>query len=220
MPIGGSLLKPITLIELQENYYYKTDLIKLCREYHLPTYGTKAELINYLSAYLSGTPANEIHTNRSNQHRSTLKAEEITLDTKLIGSGFSFNTEARKFFAAYFKVDHFSFKKEMAIIKRQAEINNDQSITVGDLIKQSTILTHNIGQKQQLLSNDEEQTYQWNNFVKDFCQSPESQNFTNKLKVAAILWQHVKLSKQPKRYSDKLLNIYASEVATYSKLIN
>lgn len=53
---------------------------------------------------------------------------------KLIGSGFSFNNEARRWFANYFGVKNFSFKKEMAIIKRKAEAEDDTKITVRDLI--------------------------------------------------------------------------------------
>ena len=208
----------ITLTEFKEHYFYKTDLIKLCHEYHLPTYGTKAELNHYLYLYLTGTPVSKIKPHRTIQKKTPLTADENTLNTKVVGSGFSFNNEARKFFADYFNVDHFSFKKEMAIIKRQAEADNNTSMTVNDLIKQSMLLKKNSTEKFNIIAKTpEETTYQWNNFVKDFCQSPESNNFTNKLKVAAILWQNVKKSNQPKKYSNKLIQKYASKINDFRK---
>lgn len=211
-------MEKITLKEFKENYFYKTDLIKLCHEYRLPTYGTKAELNHYLYLYLTGTPANEINPKRTAQTKKTLTANDITLETKLVGSGFSFNNEARKFFADYFNVEHFSFKKEMAIIKRQAETDNDTNMTVRDLITQSMTLKECDRQRlKALTSTNEESTYQWNNFVKAFCQSSESHQFTNKLKVAAILWQHVKESKQSKQYSDELVKKFTVEINPFRK---
>lgn len=208
----------ITLTEFKENYFYKTDLVKLCREYHLPTYGTKAELNHYLYLYLPGTPAADIRPRRIVQKKSTLTAAEITLDTKLVGSGFSFNNEARNFFANYFNVERFSFKKEMAVIKRQAEVDNDTEITVGDLIARSMDLKKNGKRRVKVLTKtSEEPTYQWNNFVRDFCQSETSQAFTNKLKVAALLWQHVKVSKSPKKYSPELIQKYAAEINPFRR---
>ena len=208
----------LTLSDFEETYFYKNELINLCREYHLPTYGTKAELSEYVYLYLSGTPADKIKAYRTNKQESHLKADEITLDTKLIGSGFSFNNEDRKFFADYFNVEHFSFKKEMAIIKRQAETDSDGDMTVGDLIGQFQKLQSNETQRLAILNkNNEESTYEWNNFVKEFFNSPESHCFADKLKVAAVLWQHVKQSKRPKRYSPDLIKKFASEINWFRK---
>jgi len=50
----------LTVKEFREKYFYKTDLIRMCREFGLPTYGTKAELNSYIIAYLSGTPVEKI----------------------------------------------------------------------------------------------------------------------------------------------------------------
>lgn len=186
----------LTRKTFQETYFYKTELIKLCRQYGLPTQGTKAELTHYINQFLTGTPANKVAAVRTHSSKPTLKANQISLDTPVVGAGFSFNQEARKFLKAYYSVKQFSFTKEMAIIKRRAQATHDLTLTVGELLAQaeslrahpSSILAH----------NPEEQTYQWNRFVKDFCRSPQSQAFTKKLKAAALLWQHVKRSKGPK----------------------
>ena len=60
-------MQKLTLKGFKENYYYKTDLEKLCKQYKLPSYGTKAELNHYLQLYLSGKPPQEIKAVRSPQ---------------------------------------------------------------------------------------------------------------------------------------------------------
>ena len=124
---------PHTLSEFTQNYYYKTELVKLCQQYNLPTSGTKAELNSYIIKYFKGIPSSQI---RNNSKHRPLPYSKISLDTKLINSGFCFNNAARKWFADYFGVKKFSFSKKMAIIKRKAEAENDEKATVGDLIQQ------------------------------------------------------------------------------------
>ncbi|MCL0312285.1 SAP domain-containing protein [Apilactobacillus sp. TMW 2.2459] len=201
----------LTLEAYHQQYFYKTELVQLCRQHKLPTYGTKAELNSYLEQFLSGTPANQIHSKRPNHNKSRhqLTTDEISLTTKLLDPGFSFNQAARQFFANYFHVQKFSFKKSMAVIKRKAEAEHDTQITVDDLIQQMQVPLED--------KNHEESTYQWNHFVRDFCHSTSSNSFNNQIKVAAILWQHVKNSKQPKVYHDDLVNKYYDEIKIYQK---
>ncbi|MCF6515344.1 hypothetical protein GSH19_04135 [Lactobacillus sp. S2-2] len=201
----------MNLKDFNQTYFYKTNLIKLCKNFNLPTYGTKAELNDYIRLYLSGIDATQIHVNRKKHYDNKLLASDISLDTKLINSGFSFNKEARKFFGNYYNIDHFSFTKKMAIIKREAESNNDVNITVGDLINK-------IGSNNQIVNTTvEESTYQWNNFVSDFLTSNESNEFNDKLKVASILWKHVRDSSNEKIYTSNLINDYFSEINKYLK---
>lgn len=181
--------------DFKKQYWYKTDLQQLCREYHLPTYGTKAELENYITLYLKGTPANQIKPVRTApKNINHLNSSQIKTTTKLLNSGFSLNNEARKFFADYFGVDKFNFKKIMAIKMREVQKNQDQMATVQDLIN----LVNNQNSTSSLITA-EEKTYQWNNFVKDFRSDPQSNNFTQPLKVAAILWKITKNNEQPSK---------------------
>lgn len=168
----------LTLKDFEQTYFYKTELIQLCKVYGLPTYGTKAELNKYLTLYLSGTPACDIKVNR--KHTTSRNKTKITLETRILGGGFSFNQEARKLFAEYFGKEGFSFKKEMAVIKRQAEHNGETEIT-----------------------------------VRDFCKSSESQNYHQKLKVAAILWEKVKNSKNDKKFEASLVQKYEKNISNY-----
>ena len=207
-----SIKIPKNITEVEHTYYYKTDIVKICKLLSLPASGTKAELNSYITAYLNGTPATQIKTKRKQKLRPSLTYEEINLDTKLIGSGFSFNNEARRWFANYLGVKNFSFKKEMAIIKRKAETEDDTKITVRDLIYH---IEH--WKQEEIESVTEEQTYQWNNFVRDFFEDPATKKYQDRLKVAAILWKLVRESSNNKIYSHGLLRQYEKEIHSYKK---
>jgi hypothetical protein len=101
-----------------------------------------------------------------------LKTEQINPQTKLLATGFKLNAEARKFFADYFQMSKFSFKKSMAIKMRQVQSDQDTSATVQDLI--------DAYQNKTLTDNEEEHTYQWNNFVKDFNHDERSKKYSQK----------------------------------------
>ena len=58
---------------------------------------------------------------------------------------------------------------------------------------------------------------QWNQFLKDFCADEFSNHYSNKLKVAAILWKEVRDSKNEKIYSKELLSEYAYKLEAYRK---
>lgn len=203
---------PKSITEFEHTYYYKIDLVKICKSLSLPASGTKAELNSYIIAYLNGTPATQIKPKRRQKSRRSLTYQEINLDTKLVGSGFSFNNEARSWFADYFGVKKFSFKKEMAIIKRKAEEENDTKITIRDLIYR---IEH--WNQEEIGAVAEEQTYQWNNFVRDFFRDPATKQYSERLKVAAILWRLVRTSHNRKIYSHDLLRQYEEEILVYKK---
>ncbi|MBD5805865.1 SAP domain-containing protein [Limosilactobacillus walteri] len=201
---------PNTLSEFTQKYYYKTELIKLCRRYKLPTSGTKAELNSYITKYLKGVPSSKIKPIRNNRKRHPLQYSEINLDTKLINSGFCFNNAARQWFADYFDVKKFSFSKKMAIIKRKAETEHDTEMTVGDLILEM----QNWDQSKTEISV-EERTYQWNNFVRDFFKDQATTQYKQRLKVASILWKEVRTSKKAKIYHHDLLKKYDRKIKEY-----
>lgn len=203
---------PKSITEFEHTYYYKTDLVKICKSLSLPASGTKAELNSYITAYLNGTPATQIKPKRKQKSRRSLTYQEINLDTKLVGSGFSFNNEARRWFANYFGMKNFSFKKKMAIIKRKAEAENDTKITIRDLIYR---IEH--WNQEEIGVVPEEQTYQWNNFVHDFFEDPATEKYQNRLKIAAVLWKLVCESSNNKIYSHGLLRQYEKEIRSYKK---
>lgn len=164
--------KKLSVEDFQKFYWYKTELVQICKDNQLPSYGTKAELNQYIIQYLSGIPQSQIKTVRTNTHMSSLKTEQINPQTKLLATGFKLNAEARKFFADYFQMSKFSFKKSMAIKMRQVQSDQDTSATVQDLI--------DAYQNKTLTDNEEEHTYQWNNFVKDFNHDERSKKYSQK----------------------------------------
>ncbi|OAD63996.1 hypothetical protein A7K95_00555 [Pediococcus parvulus] len=197
--------------EFLEHYWYKTELQTICRQNKLPTFGTKAELTSYLVAFLNGVPLSKIKIARKVTRQKSLKACEITPKTRLLDSGFSLNNEARQFFSNYFHTAQFSFKKVMAIKLREVQRTKDVTADVADLIN----LYLDAQNHKKSFNNAEESTYQWNNFVKGFCKDPQSANYSNKLKVAAILWQKVKLGRGTKQYKSILIHRYSTAIQNY-----
>ncbi len=56
-----------------------------------------------------------------------------------------------------------------------------------------------------------------NVLLKDFCSDECSADYSNKLKVASILWKEVKDSKNEKKYSRKLLDEHSHKIKNYRK---
>ena len=206
---GGMVLKA----DFFDHYHYKTELAALCREYHLAASGTKAELNQRLRAAMLGEPP-ETPT-RTSAPTDKVNLGAITLTTPLAGSGFAFNAAARRFFAAYFKTSKFAFTKPMAVVKRQAESRPELGLTVADLVAVYQATQTPSARKQFLAHNVEEQTYEWNRFVRDFFADHATVVFSSRLKVAAILWKNVKRSMTPKRCTHQLLSRYREEIARY-----
>lgn len=199
----------ITKENLRTNYWYKEDLQKFCREKRLPSYGTKAELLLYIEKYFNKVPLKKITPMRTQKKNGTLKWYEMSVNTKLLNTGFALNNEARKFFQYYFGVEKFSFRKNMAVKLREVETFNDSNATIQDLIDAYLDLTQ--------IKNSEEKTYEWNHFVRDFFSDSHSKQFCSKMKVASILWDEIKQSNGEKTYNSDLINKYQDKIQAYNK---
>lgn len=201
----------MTVEEFRKHYWYKTELQEICRKFKISPNGTKAELEEFIESFLLGNKPINVREEACKIRKSKHMTKEISPNTKLIGDGFKFNNEARQFFADYFNVKKFSFTKDMASALRNAEKNNDNNITVADLIE---IYINSKG-KNRPNKTLEQKTYQWNNFVKDFNDDEYSKKFTNKMKVASILWIKVRDNPIPKVYTHSLLVKYLSELKPF-----
>lgn len=180
--------KSLSAEEFLKHYWYKTELQAFSATYHLPTHGTKAELQDQIINFLSGgTIYNSPQKVTSKRLSNILK--EITLDTRLIQDGFKFDNTARKFFCKYFNVKKFSFTKEMASTLRKAEKDNDLEMTVRDLIQ--VYLDSKKDSTKKVITN-EDKTYQWNNFLKEFHKDENTKSLNNKMIVASFLWKQVR----------------------------
>jgi SAP domain-containing protein len=197
----------ITEHELREKYWYKHELVQLCKDYKIPHSGTKAALIARLHEYLkTGVIPQPIPKTR----RKTDRTSEITLDTYFLQEGLRFNQELRTFFCRTLGKQTVKFSKHMGTAVRNAE-QQGKDITVRELL--------NIWQHppKQPFETAEDKTYQWNRFVKDFHCSERSTLYRHPLKVAAILWRFVRKSREEKVYTDELLDRYQDNIKAYLK---
>lgn len=203
----------MSITSFKSLYWYKTKLIDICKTYQLPTYGTKNELTTYIVRFLQGKSVAGIKPIRHRRISGIQKPEDITPSTPILQSGLSLKHcyQAAFFVRIIYQVERFLFTKAMGIKMRQIEAAHDTDATVQDLIN-----TYNHSVKN-LTDNAEETTYEWNHFVHDFNQDARSKQFDEPLKVAAVLWNHVRDSTHSKVYRGQLLNDYHDELTPFLK---
>lgn len=97
----------------------------------------------------------------------------------------------------------------MATVIRKVKEDKDYSFTLCDMLEVY------YGRKEYAKYGNS--FCQWNQFYKDFCNDVASLSFSNKLKVASILWNEVRNSTREKVYNAKLLVEFADKVRKYRK---
>ena len=185
-------------------YWYREELSQICKSLGLEYRGTKQELNNIIHQYFLG---NKVE--KSVNKRKTKQVEVITLNTPLLFCGFSFNQKFRDYFSAVTGISPFKFSANMATAWRKVKRDKDISFTIQDMIK--------IYYGESDYAKYDSSACQWNQFLKDFCSDECSKFYSNKLKVASILWKEVKNSTNEKIYSRELLNKYEHKVIEYRK---
>ncbi|MBL3530552.1 hypothetical protein JMJ99_04155 [Companilactobacillus zhachilii] len=177
--------------EFETMYFYKAELQTICRNLNLNTSGTKFDLNQRIIKYINHEPQSN---SLSYQHHAI--ATDLKLSTQII-NGVKLNQQLRTFMADHYGKESFKFSKEMAVTIRETKANNDSSITI------QTLIDINDG-KLSVNTYKDDASYQWNQFVKDFCADSATESIHNKLKSAAILWKLVK-NTADKHYSHELL---------------
>ena len=199
---GGETLKvsrpefsrSMSVEEFNKHYWYKEELQKICRDYNISSKGTKAELKSRIECVLLDGDTTEICRKNTSNIRVDIPDNDIVLNidqnsddfaklrVKVI-NGFRFSAEWREF-------------------------------TVNDLLKVYKIGKQCKSTKEYPFDfmQPEEQTYQWNNFVRDFNRDARSKSFTDKMRVAAILWGKVRDNPGMKRYRSSLIDEYINEI--------
>lgn len=190
--------------EFKKYYWYREELSQICKSLGLEYRCTKKELNYIIEQYFMG---NKVEKFFSKAKKSQL--EVITLETPLLNCGFSFNQKFRDYFSAVTGVSPFKFNADMATAWRKVKRDNDEKFTIQDMIK--------IYYGESDYAKYDNSACQWNQFLKEFCADESSNNYSNKLKVAAILWKEVRNSKNEKIYSKQLLNEYRYKVEEYRK---
>ena len=190
--------------EFNKYYWYREELSQICKSLGLEYRCTKKELNYIIEQYFMG---NKVEKYLSKGKKS--QTEVITLETSLLYCGFSFNQKFRDYFSALTGVSPFKFNADMATAWRKVKRDNDINFTIQDMIK--------IYYGELDYAKYDNSACQWNQFLKDFCADESSNNYSNKLKVAAILWKEARDSKSEKNYSKQLINEYKYKVEEYRK---
>ena len=147
--------------EFIKYYWYREELMQICKSLGLEYRGTKQELNHIIEQYFKGN---------------------------LIKKRLTKNKKVNK-----------------KIVKRE----NNSAFTIRDLL--------NVYYGDLDYAKYDNSACQWNQFLKDFCADENSYSYSNKLKVASILWKEVRNSKAEKTYSKDLLIKYALKIREYHK---
>ena len=187
--------------EFCKYYWYREELIKICKDLGLKASGSKIELNSVIQAYFSG---DKILPEKRSTTRTKTTIQELTLDTGLIECGFTFGNRFREFFAEQTGVIPFKFNVDMVASAKAVKENGDESFTLGDLL--------DIFYGKRTYVKYDKSALQWNKFVKDFCADDATKIYDERLKAAASLWKIVRDSDMKKEYSHELLEKYKDSI--------
>lgn len=190
--------------EFNKYYWYRDELSQICKSLGLEYRGTKRELNHIIEQYFKG-----ILIKKSSIKRKKKQVEVVTLYTPLLECGFSFNAYFREYFSTLTDVSPFKFTADMATAWRKVKREDDLSFTIQDMLK--------VYYGDSDYAKYDHSVCQWNQFFKDFCADENSHNYSNKLKVASILWKEVRDSKKEKVYSKQLLKEHSNKIEEYRK---
>lgn len=188
-------------------YWYREELSQICKSLELEYQCTKKELNFIIEQYFKG---NKITRNLNKDIKT--QTDVITLETPLLYCGFSFNQKFRDYFSAVTGISPFKFSANMATAWRKVKKDKDINFTIQDMIK--------IYYGESDYAKYDSSACQWNQFLKDFCLDECSNFYSNKLKVASILWKEVKNSTNEKIYTKELLKEYEHKVKEYRKEVD
>ena len=183
--------------EFSKYYWYRDELIKICREHGLKAPSGKIELNKVIEAYFAGE---RILPEKKRIKKNKPLTDELTLDTGLIACDFTFGNQFRKFFSEQTGKKHFKFNVDMVATVKAVKEREDESFTLGDLL--------DVYYGKKIYARYDKSVLQWNKFVKDFCADDATKEFGERLKAAATLWKIVRDSDVEKIYSRELLEKY------------
>ena len=184
--------------EFSKYYWYREELIKICRGLGLKSDGGKIELNRVIEAYFNGEKLLPEKTNESSHIKKV--SETLFLSTTILECNFTFGPRFREFFENQTGIKPFKFNVDMVATVKKVKETNDINFTLGDLL--------DIYYGKKTYARYDKSALQWNKFVKDFCADPATTKFPNKLKVAAALWKEVRESTREKIYTSELLTLW------------
>lgn len=192
-----------TYQEFSKYYWYREELKQICKEIGSDYSGTKSELNHNIEEYFKGN----IIQKKKSKTRAIIVTDTLTLNTKLLECGFCFNQKFRDFFKEVTGNNRFKFNTDMVATAKKVKQNNDASFTLKDM------LDIYYGKKE--YAKYDNSSCEWNKFLKDFCADECNSKYSNKLKVASILWNEVRNSTKEKVYTKELVKEYANKIKDY-----
>ena len=183
--------------EFSKYYWYRDELIKICKAHGLKSDGNKIELNKVVEAYFSGE---KILPEKKKRTGTKKTVTELTLNTGLIECGFTFGNRFREFFKQQTGEENFKFNVDMVASVKAVKENGDDNFTLGDLL--------DIYYGKKTYATYDKSALQWNKFVKDFCEDESTKIYKERLKAAAALWKIVRDSDMKKEYSHELFEEY------------
>ena len=187
--------------EFSKYYWYRDELVKICRAHGLKCVGSKIELNEVVRAYFSGE---KILPEKKPARKKGCATEKLREETGLIECGFTFGNRFREFFSEQTGEAHFKFNVDMVATVKAVKENGDESFTLGDLL--------DVYYGKKVYAKYDRSALQWNRFVKDFCADDATKVFGERLKAAAALWKIVRESDMEKVYSRELLEKYRDSI--------
>ncbi|MCR5455019.1 MAG: SAP domain-containing protein [Bacteroidales bacterium] len=186
--------------EFAKYYWYRDELIQICRNIGISSSGTKIELNRNIEAYFNG----EYIEVKNKIKLSKPTVTKVSLSTKLLECGFTFGPKFRNFFVEQTGIKNFKYNADMVATVKKVKEDHDTSFTLGDLLE--------IYYGRKTYATYDKSALQWNKFVRDFCADPRTVKFPEKLKTAAALWRIVRESTREKIYTPDLLDEYAEQL--------
>jgi len=187
--------------EFSKYYWYRDELIQICKAHGIKADGSKIELNKVVKAYFSGEkilPEKKMKTTRK------ASVTELALDTGLLACGFTFGNRFREFFKQQTGEENFKFNVDMVATAKAVKESGDESFTLGDLL--------DIYYGKKKYATYDKSALQWNKFVKDFCEDEATKVFPERLKAAVALWKIVRDSDMKKEYSHELFEKYKNVI--------
>lgn len=197
-------------------YWYREELIRICKALGLKSEGSKIELNNVIRAYFSGEKILPVKKTKGRSRGGTQGGAQggsrgkttcvskLSLDTGLIACGFTFGNRFREFFSEQTGEKPFKFNVDMVATVKAVKENGDEDFTLGDLL--------DIYYGKRTYATYDKSALQWNKFVKDFFADEATEIFQERLKAAAFLWKIVRKSDRKKEYSNELFEEYCMEM--------
>lgn len=187
--------------EFSRYYWYREELINICKSLGLRSDLSKIELNRVIEAYFNGE---KILPVKRKKPPVTGRNTMLTKETGLIECGFTFGNRFREFFSDQTGVEHFKFNVDMVATVKAVKERDDRSFTLGDLL--------DIYYGKKTYAKYDASALQWNRFVKDFCKDDATKIYKERLKAAASLWKIVRESDMKKEYSHELFERYKGNI--------